>query len=304
GVAIFFVISGYLITMSWQRNNNILVFLINRTLRIFPALIIVVLFAIFLVGPLFSELSIKEYFVNKQTFSYFSNISLFKLQNYLPGVFIEGNTTHKINAPLWTLFFEFVMYLLVLFFGLVGLFHSFKKYSIVLLVIGALWYFHSDIPNDLFFLKIHVGNFISFFIYFFMGSLLYVFRDSIPLKSRYLIIGSVLLIASYFSKFFDLFIFIYIPYTIIYIALHVKAFGTFITKHGDLSYGIYIYHYIIQNIIFYMFDYKIGIWYAFVLSLIITLGFAYFSWHGIEKKSLALKEKTYIYFRNCLKKVF
>jgi peptidoglycan/LPS O-acetylase OafA/YrhL len=53
-----------------------------------------------------------------------------------------------------------------------------------------------------------------------------------------------------------------------------------------------------------MFDYKIGIWYAFVLSLIITLGFAYFSWHGIEKKSLALKDKTYIYFRNCLKKVF
>jgi peptidoglycan/LPS O-acetylase OafA/YrhL len=43
-----------------------------------------------------------------------------------------------------------------------------------------------------------------------------------------------------------------------------------------------------------MFDYKIGIWYAFVLSLIITLGFAYFSWHGIEKKSLALKDKTYI----------
>jgi peptidoglycan/LPS O-acetylase OafA/YrhL len=65
GVAVFFVISGYLITMSWQRNNNILVFLINRTLRIFPALLVVVAFAIFIVGPLFSELSIKEYFVNK-----------------------------------------------------------------------------------------------------------------------------------------------------------------------------------------------------------------------------------------------
>ena len=42
GVIIFFSISGYLITASWSRTKNPLTYGLARILRIFPALIFVV----------------------------------------------------------------------------------------------------------------------------------------------------------------------------------------------------------------------------------------------------------------------
>ena len=39
GVMIFFSVSGYLITESWQRDPRLLPFFLKRGLRIFPALI-------------------------------------------------------------------------------------------------------------------------------------------------------------------------------------------------------------------------------------------------------------------------
>ena len=51
GVAIFFSISGYLITLSWHRDPRLGAFLVKRSLRIFPALFVVVLLAAFVLGP-------------------------------------------------------------------------------------------------------------------------------------------------------------------------------------------------------------------------------------------------------------
>jgi len=88
-VGVFFVISGYLISGSWQRRPRLPRYLTNRVLRIIPGLLLVVVITAFVLGPLVSALPVGEYFASGGTYSYLSNAVL--VPNYaLPGVF-SGN---------------------------------------------------------------------------------------------------------------------------------------------------------------------------------------------------------------------
>jgi peptidoglycan/LPS O-acetylase OafA/YrhL len=62
GLAIFFIISGYLITKSWVEHPSAFRFLSSRFLRIIPGLFVVTLLSILVLGPLVTNLSLSEYF--------------------------------------------------------------------------------------------------------------------------------------------------------------------------------------------------------------------------------------------------
>lgn len=51
GISIFFVISGYLVTESWDRDPQPLRFLARRSLRIFPGLVVCVALCALVLGP-------------------------------------------------------------------------------------------------------------------------------------------------------------------------------------------------------------------------------------------------------------
>ncbi len=117
GIDIFFVISGYLIVKSWDFNPSAIDFLMKRSLRIFPALIVVTLISMFMLGPIFTTLSVKEYFTHPQFPSYFKNIILSPVF-YLPGVLEHAKVPNAVNGSLWSLPVEFFMYLVVMLLGL------------------------------------------------------------------------------------------------------------------------------------------------------------------------------------------
>lgn len=62
GVAIFFTISGYLVTQSWLSDPHPVRSAVKRILRIWPALFVVTVIAALVVGPLVSSFTAKEYF--------------------------------------------------------------------------------------------------------------------------------------------------------------------------------------------------------------------------------------------------
>lgn len=62
-----------------------------------------------------------------------------------------------------------------------------------------------------------------------------------------------------------------------------------INKIGDLSYGIYIYSFPIQQTLMYYF--KFSTYKLIYLSIILSLIFGFISWHLVEKKALILKNK-------------
>jgi peptidoglycan/LPS O-acetylase OafA/YrhL len=110
GVAIFFTISGYLIWKSWFRATTWIDFVSARILRIFPALIVVVLLTTFLLGPFVTSLSPGEYFSSPLTYVYLLNSFVLDPQYLLPGVFESQPFTSAVNGSLWTLRAELVCY--------------------------------------------------------------------------------------------------------------------------------------------------------------------------------------------------
>lgn len=121
GVAIFLIISGFLVTLSWSRSENLKVFLKARFLRIFPALIFVIFATTFIMGPLVTSLPVSQYFKNPETYQYLKNITLFDIRYNLPGIFTDNIYKGAVNGSLWSLEYEFTFYLILAFLGISGL---------------------------------------------------------------------------------------------------------------------------------------------------------------------------------------
>ena len=119
GVKILFLLSGYFITLSYLSDNgrhHIIKYAIKRTFRIFPALIFVVI-ACMLAGALVSTLPLGEYFGSTQFWKYLDNIRMYP-RYALPGVFTDNPYPSAVNGSLWTMPVELFMYVCVPLFCL------------------------------------------------------------------------------------------------------------------------------------------------------------------------------------------
>ncbi|MBT2496706.1 acyltransferase [Microbacterium sp. ISL-59] len=114
-VFVFFAVSGQLITQSWFRDPRVIPYVVRRAGRIFPALAVVVVATIFVIGPLFSSLTTTRYFSDTSTWQYLWNLLLIA-QYPLPGVFID-NPSDAVNGSLWSLGPEVACYLGVMLIG-------------------------------------------------------------------------------------------------------------------------------------------------------------------------------------------
>lgn len=119
GVQIFFVISGSLVTRSFVNTPHPLRFLLARTLRIFPALWVLLACSV-LLGAALSDLRLDDYIRHPMTWEYFSQNALLDSRWILPGVFQHSTFPGVVNGSIWTLPVEFKLYLIVLALGLLG----------------------------------------------------------------------------------------------------------------------------------------------------------------------------------------
>ena len=85
-----------------------------------------------------------------------------------------------------------------------------------------------------------------------------------------------------------------LPYLVIYIAYarlpKVARFG----KHGDFSYGMYIFGFPVQQLLIYWFGADINLAVLALSSMVNTLCFAVLSWRLVEAPALRLKRYTNI----------
>ena len=120
-VDMFFVISGFLVTASYVRRDNIFAFIKSRSLRILPAYIACIFLSAFVLGALYTNLPLPDYWANPATRDYvITNLKFGDLSWTLPGVFTDNPHKDIINGCLWTLPAEVRMYLYVAIFGLLG----------------------------------------------------------------------------------------------------------------------------------------------------------------------------------------
>src|SRR6266446_7808240 len=123
GVFVFFAISGFLVTQSFEQTGDAWRFLAKRALRIFPGLFVATLLSAFVLAPLVTALPLGAYLSRPEPYEYvLGNTLLDQTIHELPGVsFVENPVGLEINGSLWTLRLEFTMYLMVLGLGLLRL---------------------------------------------------------------------------------------------------------------------------------------------------------------------------------------
>lgn len=277
GLATLLVISGYLISQSWEKKPQIKQFFWKRSLRIVPGLLLSISMILLIIGPLNTNFSIQEYFESLTSLSTWMAVPFYNNGGVI-GLFTDNPVTY-VNAPLWTIPVEFGLYILVAVLGVIGMMK--KRYIMLpfILITALAWLSFYENP---------VLNKIRFAVYFFIGSFLYLNRDRI--KYRWWI-GALLIIPVILSagtKLMFLFAFIAIPYIVILVAYAKIPYLSEFGRMGDPSYGMYIYAYPIQQTILNFWpSIQIGQFIAATFVCVIPL--AYLSWHLVEKKALSLK---------------
>ena len=285
-VAIFFVISGYLITSSWINSSSAKSFLIKRALRVFPALILAVLLSAFVIGPLVTDRSMTSYLSSAVTWTYLQNI-LLVTRFELPGVFTQNIYPNVVNGSLWTLPLEVLMYLGVMMMGLIGLLNR----RLIFLPIAGLALGHFWILKMLGIESFFINNIVKLGLLYYTGSALFLYRDALPWRGW---IAAVLVAALGLTFHTAAGPYVYVvalPYLVIYLAYApiplISRFG----KHGDFSYGMYIYAFPFQQLVVYLLGPEIGVFQLTVISLVPTLRLAILSWHLIESPAMRLKQR-------------
>jgi peptidoglycan/LPS O-acetylase OafA/YrhL len=290
GLCIFFSVSGFLIAKSADKSNTFLHYVWKRFLRIQPLLILVCLLTVFVVGPIFTTLSTTNYFNNLAVYSYFRNIMpIFGIQFVLPGVFNTNIGEAGINGSMWTLVVEERLYLLIsLIFISKDLFKKFFKVFIVLL--NILYVLHSAVFHKTLIPYLN-GAHIFYAIIFLNAAAYYFFKIDffkIPYKFTLIVILICFVIGLlYFKNEYSLLLTV-IPFLILLFA-HLKGNLNFTGKFGDLTYGIYIFSFPVQQIFIKLNFIRNNPYLLFVYTLLIVIPIAFFCWHLIEKKLMAKK---------------
>ncbi len=88
---------------------------------------------------------------------------------------------------------------------------------------------------------------------------------------------------------FKLLVFIFVPVATLFAATKGVSFIKKITPKADLSYGIYVFAYPLQQVVA-NYLHPQGTWAFFLSAMIIIFPFAIFSWYVVEKKALGLKK--------------
>lgn len=279
-VHLFFIMSGFLITMSFERSKSVGKFARARALRIFPALIVAVLFTVFVIGPLVTSLPLHDYFGSKDTYKYLHNWTT-RGPKLIPSVFESNPIPGAVNGSLWTLFYELECYVLVLILGVTKLLR--RPVVLGLLVLALVAPLKPTVSHYMFYKGLLVP--------FLAGMCCYLYRDRIPMK-RYLVVASALgLIVSNYVGLFGPAVAIFGAYIGLWVAFSPSVRLNDFARRGDISYGLYIYAWPIQQTITYFFGGKISMIALLLICYPTIVLFAALSWHFVEKNFIKMKAK-------------
>ena len=281
GVAMFFAISGYLVTRSWVRHRSFLAYAEARLLRIYPALILAVAFTV-LLGLVLTDVGGWAFLSSKQTVEYaIYDSTLIDLRYTLPGVF-EDNPSNAVNGSLWTLPVEMRMYILVAIAGLLGVLRHRLLFNVVAAAIVVVYLAWPD--SALLADPVHARA----AVFFLAGATLVVNRDWLPLTGK----GAALLAAgaaiANFTGAYDLIFAFAFTYGILWLGFTDRVRMPNLAARGDLSYGTYLYAFPVTQVWIQLLQ-PVSPWVVFVLSLATVLPIAWMSWHLVEQNALRLK---------------
>jgi peptidoglycan/LPS O-acetylase OafA/YrhL len=292
-VYFFFVISGFLITRSWETTASLLRYLQKRVARIFPGFLIASCAGI-LIGAL-SVQDIGTYFLGINLRAFLQRVLTLHSADPL-GAFPNNPMSGIVGGTLWSIRYEFDCYLLVALFGTLGWLRR-GPITIVFIALAATYMAQRfgglELPSwDYgipYFLFSSPSQWPHLFTYFFAGAAFYLWRDYLPRSPIIFILAIVLLIFALRYGGAEQALAIAGTYCILFISLSFAATPRLFGERVDLSYGAYLFGFPIQQLIICYSSRSISPVLLFLTSFSITCFIAYVSWRFIESPCLRWK---------------
>ena len=298
-VSSFFIISGFLITRSYQNTQSIVRFIWSRSLRVFPGLWVCLIVTILLFAPILhyeKYRTLSNYFQLYQAgpLQYLKANFLIEMKQYdINGLTLGLPFPSAFNGSLWTLVYELKCYLGIAFLGWTKIldrqkilvpilfFLFFQIYMVDLVSPGTaakiLPYF-TDIYN------------YKLPMFFLAGAVLHLYNVHIIISKKILISFAVMIVLSVSqqSNLYHLISPFALSYAVIALAIYLPF--SRIGKYGDFSYGVYIYAFPVQQLLSFFKLNQYGFTTYVMLSMLLTSFLSILSWFLVEKPSLAMKK--------------
>lgn len=285
-VAGFFAISGYLITMSRVRSRTFGDYLWRRVLRIYPAFVVVLIVVAFVFAPLSILLAGEGTWTAGEAALYvLRNLGLRVTQMGIPGTLEGVPYADAWNGSLWTLWYEFLCYLVL---------------GIAVTFIPARWLGRAMLAAALacpaaVVVIVAVGvpslallNAVTLGGYFAAGAVLFCYSERVPMRGWIAAASALLILVAAMTSTFRGLAGFPVAYLMLWlgIALPLSAVGA----QNDLSYGMYVYAFPVQQMLAIL---LVGVALPptlfVILAIAATVPFAAASWLLVEKPAMRLK---------------
>lgn len=296
GVPIFFAISGFLISASWERSHTLTGYLKNRFLRIYPALWFCFILSVFVASLTY------DFKIFNVEFLKWSLAQLTIGQFYNPD-FFRGYGVGVVNGSLWTIPVELQFYLLVPIIYVIMNKLSWNNWVCAFVivffsVVNYYTYQFQPVYGDVFVFKLFAVTVIPYLNMFLFGVLLqknlYIVEKFLANKVFFWL--CLYMFSIVITEFFgvrntgnSIHPVSALTLTLLVISAAYSHVGKFshLLKGNDISYGIYIYHMIFVNFFLSLNAFSSELNVALVVlssTLVATL-----SWRFLEKPMLSLK---------------
>lgn len=294
----FFTISGALILASWERSPSLYDFIRNRVLRIYPGFIACYLLCLFVVAPL-SGLSWDAYLA--QLNLPLAAVKMLLLRGFGGFETFPTNPHHMLNGSLWTIPYEFGCYLLIAGFAIFG---RYRRQAIpvgaavayVLYMFRGLAEGHTfeGVPQPLRGVLLGLAYLqgppeVCLFLF---GAVFHQQKHRIPFSGKLALLAlGLTAIAFRVPPTLQFVLPFTLPYLVFFAVYHpqwkLHGFG----KRADLSYGIYLWGWPVEQMLTRFFEPQLNGVTLFLLALPLTAILALASWKLVEAPFLRLKRR-------------
>lgn len=289
GVDGFFAISGFLISASWLNDPRVRDYLVARALRILPAFYVCLVITAFVFAPLSVAIqggSAAKLLLSNAPIGYvLKNSAVAYLQPDVGGTPLGVPRAGRWNGSLWSLVWELLCYLAVAVIGIAGLANRrwVSPAILALATVGTLFVPPLALTETWTIPQLAVRSAIMFSA----GALLYQWRDKIPARWSLVAVSLVIVVAS--SQLPDYRTVAALPLAYTVVASGVLIHNKHLRLRTDVSYGVYIYAFPVQQMLAICGLAWLNPVAFFALSVLGTLPLALLSWFLVEKPARSLK---------------
>jgi peptidoglycan/LPS O-acetylase OafA/YrhL len=286
----FFILSGFLITASYQRSSSLLSFLKKRIARIYPAFLVVTVVTALCLVPLAGGQIEGGGRLAKAALVVTSVVRLKDIKS--SGAFAGNPFAHVVNASLWTVSYEFLCYLGVAILGLATVLRRRRAVGVlfaVSLVVSLLfahfqWQSSHSLPAVLFGYPQAWARLGPMYL---AGVVFYLYRDRIRLHHWGAIFSVfAMAVACVIPLGYTLLLPLFGTYLLMYLAFWERLPLHRVMRFGDLSYGTYLYAFPIQQLVLQHFGLRDAPVRLFATATPLVLAAAALSWFFVERPAL------------------